>query len=525
MSFVGCPHFKTTVRKIRGSNYNTSIALTDIIDNIILKPNCGEISVEVEFMTDSTQIRGYIIHDDYDAGFEHIDLPGPANPFNMGHEREGHEDDNETSQFGCGMKDSFIFLGNNIQVTTRAVSSSGILFKRVKIDIDRMCERPDPILSFEPEFQTITETEYQLEHPFKTGSTIRIADLNTHTDRGFDGDTREDVLKLLRKNFSIAYSDIENEIDIRVNDVLVEREDNIFDHEECRDKMITYHFKVVIDRNRVPNTIKSIYGKKECKRTTYFVYDPDTGKHQQDDAKLYETRIDGRGIVCVTASLLATTTHDTELEDIQHNAITFVKRKGRCHGAVRYVKPDGDGYCNHIYTELRYDSKLLNPFIGLGSSKVIVDGRKNDFTMLLASIVKNCKTALKKKKTVEYAVQPTVTTFFAAPLRNETVVQMEPTVTVLPHQVVPATVLPEDPVVPATVLPHPIVHVDVPRELTVPLTETIHLSAIEESSESSDEEVAVDLEAQFELATTWREFASKYRKEINEYMEQNGYNH
>lgn len=59
------------------------------------------------------------ISDDYFKGFERMFKEGTENPFNMTHMRSGQDDDEETSQFGIGMKAGAISTGGRLDVFTK----------------------------------------------------------------------------------------------------------------------------------------------------------------------------------------------------------------------------------------------------------------------------------------------------------------------------------------------------------------------------------------------------------------------
>ena len=95
-------------------------------------------------------------------GFEHMFKEGTENPFNMTHMRSGQEDDEETSQFGIGMKAGAISTGDRLDVFTKV---NGQCYW-IEMDFLEMCERE------------ISEEEYRKRHPFEYGSTLVISSIN-----------------------------------------------------------------------------------------------------------------------------------------------------------------------------------------------------------------------------------------------------------------------------------------------------------------------------------------------------------
>jgi len=103
---VGCPHFKSLVKQIIRDDGTFGTALGDIIDNL-----CNSSGVECNITTicgDNGSITDIIISDNLPNGFENALDEGSNNPFNMGHIREGHTEDGQTSEFGVGLKKTIV---------------------------------------------------------------------------------------------------------------------------------------------------------------------------------------------------------------------------------------------------------------------------------------------------------------------------------------------------------------------------------------------------------------------------------
>jgi len=97
---IGPAHFKTNIKKQRNNNYNLIKVLCEFIDNIIKK--CKKINIITTL--NETKLYEIKISDNYEKGFENINEKGENNPLNMGHIRDGQDDNDETSEFGIGMK-------------------------------------------------------------------------------------------------------------------------------------------------------------------------------------------------------------------------------------------------------------------------------------------------------------------------------------------------------------------------------------------------------------------------------------
>ena len=93
------------------------VVLKDI-DNVIKK--CSNINIQTK--VDSSRIYEIKISDNYTKGFEDLLESKQNHPFNMGYIREGHDDDNETSEFGIGMKAGAIACSNKFTQSIKIVS-------------------------------------------------------------------------------------------------------------------------------------------------------------------------------------------------------------------------------------------------------------------------------------------------------------------------------------------------------------------------------------------------------------------
>ena len=217
---TGSPHFKGARRQHRQSDYDLNKAVLEFVDNVITK--CKNINVLFNL---TEQEKGYLsklsISDDYPNGFENMFQEGTENPFNMTHMRSGQDNDEETSQFGIGLKSGAISTGERLDVFTKVTG---------KFYCIEMCECV--IDSFSPNVREITEEEYNSKHPFKNGSTLVISSINPSIYKY----TTADDLKIYLKNvFSYTYNDIINDthVHLKVNDEQIQYVTDIYDDPEC----------------------------------------------------------------------------------------------------------------------------------------------------------------------------------------------------------------------------------------------------------------------------------------------------
>ena len=147
---VGIPHFSPRIKQIRASGYDIFKALTDIIDNAI------DISkkIFINFQVDNNgRLYSITISDNSENGFVNILEDGSNNPFNMTHVRDGHSDDNITSEFGTGMKQAAISCCDNFKVVTRVNHGNDHTeFYKIDFDFNDMANRENAEDSYQYSF-------------------------------------------------------------------------------------------------------------------------------------------------------------------------------------------------------------------------------------------------------------------------------------------------------------------------------------------------------------------------------------
>ena len=111
---VGIPHFKGKMKQTRGAGYTFYRCINDIVDNVLGKSE--NIDIELTF-NDKSQLVKITFSDNYENGFENIESDNINNPLNMAHSREGHSEDEETSEFGIGLKASAMNLGEKLTIS------------------------------------------------------------------------------------------------------------------------------------------------------------------------------------------------------------------------------------------------------------------------------------------------------------------------------------------------------------------------------------------------------------------------
>ncbi len=356
---IGCQHFKSRVKEIRAENNTIKSALDDLIDNPYGIANAirttspdFKVRCDIDIMYSDNRIYEICVSDNLPDGFDKIMDTGVNNPINMGHIRSGHEDDNESSEFGTGMKKSIIYLGDRTEIYTRTGSN----YVYVKFEIPRMCNEALPENSYEPTaFELVAEQTYKSNHKFDTGSSIRISNLVRSYDCTM---TQTEFERDLLAHLSKAYSGLikRGAIEIRLNGTEVPVEIDLY--------------------ALVPNECKQWFKFYLTPRGTVFREGlTPTGRPQymEFNGKDFEKTSDFTSAgLCVEYRSL--TTKNTEYAGIMNNNMTDIERMGRCYDpSIRLTKEPSDGYEQHVYNRIIYDSKKLNMYLGVGANKRVVE--------------------------------------------------------------------------------------------------------------------------------------------------------
>jgi hypothetical protein len=395
--YVGAPHFRQYAKGVRGSTYTFIRAMLDLLDNAIVTAN--NISINSIFNEYLTAIDRILIHDDVPRGFENIHESDSSSPLHIGHERVGQQHDGETSQYGRGLKDSAMFLGDDLEITTRSISeTNGDTLVRVAFDFNAMMECPDPSQSYEPAiFESIDATAFATIHPYDVGSTICIKNIRSDTDNaiGSPEEFESAIMNAIAQTYTTILA-LNPDKKIYVNGKLVTIDDEIYtkilNNPQCMNRRITYKIMVTVDNG----AIAAISYKREGKNTSYGRYNLQTEELEGQSAETADYIAAQNNFNAYELTFMGTSTADTSLIHLQFKNHVRVIRAGRNHGDLRPEKNNQDGYNNHQFNCITYDSKQLNPFIGITSDKR-VQKRKNSLWKYLDLMHKNLRTDLNKK--------------------------------------------------------------------------------------------------------------------------------
>jgi Histidine kinase-, DNA gyrase B-, and HSP90-like ATPase len=515
---TGAPHFKSLANQHRQSNYTFDKFVYECLDNVVKK--CNEIDVDTD-VDDWGKLQEVRISDDYEHGFDNINNPGVHNPFNMGHFSNNHDNDNETSEFGVGLKAGSISAANQLEVITKVPSCNANY--HVTADFIRMSNEPDVNASYNPKIKTISDEEFAEIHPFTNGSTIKVTKIRDST---FNTTSKPQLTAHLKKSIGKTYAKMLERCQINVNGEQVEAPHDFFQDPKCT------HFinvcRVYIVKNDTTGDIVYFLHKTfHSGITKYYIYDKNTHKWIVSSNDVLTRLIQNdytypyshlRNNYCIEVRSVFTfysdMFHNGENDDgNKPQDMVNIYKDDRLYGSESLVKHN-DGNHNYTLHEISFKSKAIGKHIGITYNKEVdMKHRSNDLVNCLKAIVAenrsafNANTSQKKNqelcdKAITYGLIDLMTCpegklsgFHLAqrnarlaaavpapipvvpdpvvpePVNPEPVVP-EPVPPVVPEPVVPDPVVPEpvvpDPVVPDPVVPEPVVPEPVVPEPVVP---------------------------------------------------------
>lgn len=232
---TGAPHFKSLMKQCRNANYTFSKSFNEFVDNAIKRATQMQLCTQVD---DNQRLQELRVSDNIESGFDNMDQQGNKNPFNMGHIKDAHDDDSETSEFGIGMKAGAISAANQLNVYTRITGSDGVVkYVEVICDFIRMADTEDVNESYNPFVREISREEYQMNHPYEQGSTIKLSKIR---DTIYPRTTQQDITNHICSELSATYTRfVANGSVITVNGKQVEPVYDFFEDEKCKPFNVT----------------------------------------------------------------------------------------------------------------------------------------------------------------------------------------------------------------------------------------------------------------------------------------------
>lgn len=417
--YCGAPHFRSIAKQHRHANYNLEKALNEFIDNVVKLATRIHITTEVD---SEGRLQELKISDDYRYGFININENGINNPFNMGHVKFGHDDDDETSEFGCGGKAGAISTSNIMTVVSKVGDKlydgklydgklyDGKLydgnFYEVVCDFIKMEKEEDVIASYNPKKREILADDYADIHPFQTGSSIVLSKiLGTICEQT----TQQKLTQRIKKGISETYSRfLRDGMEIRVNGEQVDRENDFFLDPKCMPFTIKKLFyildkpgtndKIFLIQKTVERTSWQIYNKMEDKWIAFkSVKEADDfrdAKKREGYYYAYQTK-DGLDSSCIRIDSTFVFYSDLmHTDDIFDHLLpcdqVLIYKDNRKYGKKSFVRHN-NGIHNYTLHKIEFISKKIGKELGITFNKEITMDGNNDLIAALKSAIKDSR--------------------------------------------------------------------------------------------------------------------------------------
>jgi len=391
---VGVPHIKGLIKKVRASSYTKTNAVLDIIDNISFT-SVGRINVTCT----GDDITAITIIDNDPEGFINIMESGEKNPLNLAHiNPDRHSNNDYMSEFGCGLKEAGIYLGNTLQIFTSISKNGNRIYIKATLNFGVMENCPCPIRSYQPEIETISFDEYKSNNPYyDVGSVVKIIGIGTDTDALKVDHLKNEIVLTYSKQFpdkKLYFNDepLIEMFDIYTSEICKERkketkiyfnietQDLVFKINGCEDPVFTNSSNTKFNK-----TTKLSYNLKDTKwlqlvLVSTSIYGTKFDPNPKDD--VFENKTDD----------------STYFENNLPKSNLYIYRNNRRHDKIDgLIKDSGDGWLNHIYHELYYTSKKINKYLGINSTKGKPTKRDNNLMNYIHLCLKEHNTLLNKK--------------------------------------------------------------------------------------------------------------------------------
>ena len=399
---TGAPHFRSIAKQHRHANYTLEKVVNEAVDNIIKRATEIHLTTDVDSDGRLQELR---ISDNYINGFESINQEGVGNPFNMGHIKMGHDVDDETSEFGVGLKAGGLSAANELMV----VSNVGGEYYQVICDFLKMEKEEDVNASYNPKIKSITEADYRQLHPFATGSSIVMSKIR---DTICDRTTQRELTDRLKKGISETYSRfLTQNMRIFVNMEPVTKEVDFFSDPKCvlfTVKKRLYVLEKGVDKiyimsKTIENPVWQIYVKGA-----------DKGKwetlKQQGQEFMTEKMKEGykyaypSGSVFSDGSCINIDTIFTFYSDLFHTKdakaetelmpsdMVLIYKDNRKYGKKSFKKHN-NGINNYTLHRIDFSSKKIGKELGITFNKDITMEGTNDLIMAIKAAVDDSRSA------------------------------------------------------------------------------------------------------------------------------------
>jgi hypothetical protein len=505
----GAPHFRSIAKQHRHANYNLEKAINELIDNVIKLTNIIHIITEIDSEGRLQEIK---ISDNYALGFVNILEQGTNNPFNMGHIKSGHDDDNETSEFGCGGKAASISASNHMYIVTKVNDR----YYEVVCDFIKMEREDDVIASYNPKLREIFAADYHDIHPFETGSSIVLSKiLGTICEQT----TQQKLTQRIKTGISETYSRfLKENMDIRVNGDAVEREIDFFWDPKCMPFTIKKSLFILTK----PGTSEKIFLiQKTLSQTNWQQYNKIDDKwiafksiKDADDFRETKFRegytyscqqLNGLDESCLriesTFVFYSDLVHLDDASTVLPQDQVLIYKDNRKYGKKSLVKHN-NGIHNYTLHKVEFSSKKIGKELGITFNKEITMDGNNDLIAAIKSAIKDNRSEFNSdtasatnKKLCDKAIKNGVIDLMTCVPAKLSKIHREQrellegkNTVVVPTKVVPNKVVPTK-VVPTKVVPTKVVPTKpVPTKVETKLVTTAAFCKDDDTDYSSSEE-------------------------------------
>ena len=392
---TGAAHFSSVANMHRQSNYTLDKVINEIVDNVIKKAS----QIHIQTRVIDSVLQELKISDNYLRGFENINEEGTRNPFNMGHMRSGHDDDDETSEYGVGLKAGALSSGNVLMVYTRVGYPLGEKMYKVICDFQRMIEEDDVNESYNPKIREITLEEYKEVHEYEYGSSIVISQIR-QAICGSCGENDANMTQAIKKGIATTYSRLIGTGVIYVNGETVKREYDFFADPKCIPFTVIKRMFIL----KKPGDANEVFLiEKKIERSVWQMYDKAKDEwmgltNGEDRLSCYMREgyelvynSDKLNALKETIRIESTFSFYSENDcDLPMDSVLIYK-DNRLYGKKNFVK-NNNGTNNYTIHKIEFTSKKIGKMLGITYNKEITMDVNNDLTKSLkSSIAENRK--------------------------------------------------------------------------------------------------------------------------------------
>jgi hypothetical protein len=367
MIYTGPPHIKQTIKQLRHSSYTLEKVLNEMIDNVLKIATKIDIILSID---DNNKLDEIKISDNYKSGFLNINKSGSLNPFNLGHVSHLHDDDDQTSEFGIGLKAAAINAGNLLEVYSRIDDK----YFLVTCDFKRMENEPDVNKSYNPSLIEITKESYMINHIYEYGSSIKITKIR-HTI--YPTTTEEKIIEHITRHIQETYSlYIKNGLNIILNNHNIQPISDYFDDTSCKPFIIKKYLIILENDNyqkeifsiKDENSVYKMVFKEEVKQEKSSF--EEIGKLLNDNYKYY-CPISDKYHYCLTIETTFTKfSNNTPINDTTANDTVDIYKNNRKYGNISLFKMV-NGVHNYTKHRIQFNSKKIGKELGITFNKEI----------------------------------------------------------------------------------------------------------------------------------------------------------